>query len=66
MQTIAAHLNNISKLINHQCRVNFRLEVIFGFVTDSFHIDWRSSINNTHRVISLMVYGFEDYGEKVF
>ena len=27
--------------------------LIFGFVTDSFHIDWRSSINNTHGITSL-------------
>ena len=27
--------------------------IIFGFVTDSFHIGWRSSINNTRRLTSL-------------
>ena len=40
--------------------------IIFGFVTDSFYIDWRSFINNTHGVTSLVVYGSEDSGEKVF
>ena len=39
---------------------------IFGFVTDSFHIDWKSFINNMHGVTSLLVYGLEDLGEKVF
>ena len=39
---------------------------ISGFVTDSFHIDWRSFINKTHGVTSLVVYGFEDSGDKVF
>ena len=40
--------------------------IIFGFVTDSFYIDWRSFINNLHGVTSLVVYGLEDSEEKVF
>ena len=38
----------------------------FGFVTDSFHIDWRSFINNTRGGTSFVVYGFEDSRETVF
>ena len=41
-------------------------QTIFGFVTDSFHIDWKSFINNTHGVTSLVVYDFEGSREKVF
>ena len=40
--------------------------IIFGFVTDSFHIDWKSFINNIHVVTSLVVYDFEGSGEKLF
>ena len=35
-------------------------------MTDSFHIDWVSFINNTRGVTSLVVYGFADFREKVF
>ena len=37
-----------------------------GFVIDNFHFDCRSFIKNTHGVTSLVVYGFEDLGDKVF
>ena len=40
--------------------------IIFGFVTDSFHIDWKSFINNIHVVTSLVVHDFEGSGEKLF
>ena len=37
--------------------------IIFGFVTDSFHIDWRSFINNTLGVTSVksVIFAHESY-----
>ena len=31
-----------------------------NFLTDSFQIDWRSFIDNTQGVTSLVVYGFKN------
>ena len=39
---------------------------ISGFVTGGFHIDWRSFIDKTHGVTSLVVHGFEDSEDNVF